>query len=64
MSRSPNSQPGIKILLSIFGLALVVTAVLIVLKGSGLLAAIPGYVIVALVLITIGIGIITGLRNS
>ncbi|AFY67579.1 hypothetical protein [Geitlerinema sp. PCC 7407] len=64
MSRSPNSQPGIKILLSIFGLALVVTAVLIVLKGSGLLTAIPGYVIVALVLITIGIGIITGLRNS
>ena len=58
---SPNSRENKRIILSIFGVALLLTAVIVILKGFGILAAIPGFVIWALVLITIGIGILAGL---
>lgn len=64
MGRSSNSNLGAKILLYIFGIALVITAVIVLLRGFGILTAIPGYVIWALVLITVGFGIIGGLRST
>ncbi len=61
-----NSQPpntGPTILLYIFAIALIITAVVIVLRGVGILSFIPGYVIWALALLTIGLGIIGGLSR-
>ena len=63
MSGSPNNV-GISIILYIIGIMLVLTAVLIVLKGIGALTTLPNYVIWALLLLSVGIGIIGGLRNS
>ncbi|PSB24246.1 hypothetical protein [Stenomitos frigidus] len=63
MSGSPNNV-GISIILYIIGIMLVLTAVLIVLKGIGVLTTLPNYVIWALLLLSVGIGIIGGLRNS
>ncbi|MEW5857766.1 MAG: hypothetical protein AB1861_10365 [Cyanobacteriota bacterium] len=61
MSRSPN--PGTAILLYIAGIALVITAIIVVLKGSGVLKQLPDYVIWALVLFTLGAGILGGIRS-
>ncbi|MGF1514404.1 MAG: hypothetical protein ACFB5Z_12015 [Elainellaceae cyanobacterium] len=58
---SPNGGENKRIILSIFGMALLIVAVIIVLKGFGILAAIPTFVIWALVLITVGVGILAGL---
>ena len=63
MSGSPNNV-GISIILYVIGIMLVLTAVLIVLKGIGVLTTLPNYVIWALLLLSLGIGIIGGLRNS
>lgn len=63
MSGSPNNV-GISILLYIIGIMLVLTAVLIVLKGIGVLTTLPNYVIWALLLLSVGMGILGGLRNS
>ena len=63
MSGSPNNV-GISIILYVIGIMLVLTAVLIVLKGIGVLTTLPNYVIWALLLLSVGIGIIGGLRNS
>lgn len=62
MKRS-NTGMSKRIVLYIFGVALIVSAILIVLKGFGILSAIPGFVIWALVLITIGIGILAGVKK-
>lgn len=62
MSGSPNL--GISIALYIVGILLVVTAILILLKGLGLLTTLPNDIIVALVLLSIGVGIIGGIRSS
>ncbi len=58
---SPNGRENKRIILSIFGVALLITAVIIILKGFGVLAAIPTFVIWALVLITVGVGILAGM---
>lgn len=63
MTRPSNPKTGTAIVLYIFGIALVITAVIVLLKGAGVLAFIPSYVIWALVLLTIGSGIIGGLNN-
>lgn len=62
MSGSPNL--GISIALYVVGILLVVTALLILLKALGLLTTLPNDVIVALVLLSIGVGILGGIRNS
>jgi len=54
----------VRIILYIVGISLVLLAVLIVLKGVGLLPTIPEYVAWALVLFALGAGIIGGLRNN
>ena len=63
MSGSPNNV-GVSIILYIIGIMLVLTAVLIVLKGIGVLTTLPNYVIWALLLLAVGMGILGGLRNS
>lgn len=62
MSGSPNV--GISIALYTVGILLVVTAVLILLKAFGLLTTLSNDVIVALVLLSVGVGIISGMRSS
>ena len=67
MITPPNQRPpnqGITILLYIAGVALVITAIILVLRGSGLLPQIPEYLIWAIVLFTIGAGILGGIRST
>jgi hypothetical protein len=49
--------------LYIAGIALVITAIIVVLRGTGVLQQIPEYAIWAIVLFTIGAGILGGLRS-
>jgi len=60
--RHPNQ--GITILLYIAGIALVITAIILVLRGTGVLKQIPDYLIWAIVLFTIGAGILGGLKST
>ncbi|MEB3278955.1 MAG: hypothetical protein VKK42_08570 [Lyngbya sp.] len=62
MSRSPKT--GTKIVLFTVGIALIIIAVIVVLRGLGILSAIPDFIIWALVLLTLGIGIIGGLVSQ
>lgn len=55
---------ALRIILSILGIALVILAVLILLKGLGVLPRIPDYVAWALVLFAVGAGIMGGLRST
>jgi hypothetical protein len=61
VNRTPNQ--GITILLYIVGIALVIAAVLVVLKGAGVLKQIPDYVIWALILFAVGAGILSGINS-
>lgn len=54
----------VTILLYIVGILLVMMAVLILLKGLGFVPTIPEYVVWALVLLAIGLGILGGLQKS
>ncbi len=55
---------GTSIFLYIFGTLLVVTAVVVLLQGLGILQSIPSYVIWALVLFSVGSGILAALNRS
>lgn len=59
----PTNQ-AITILLYIAGIALVIIAVIVVLKGAGILKQIPEYAIWAIVLFTIGAGILGGISSA
>jgi hypothetical protein len=61
VSRPPDLL--VSILLYIVGIMLVITAVLILLKGLGWLTVLPDYAIWAIVLLAMGIGIIAGVRS-
>ncbi|MBD2312562.1 hypothetical protein H6G20_12900 [Desertifilum sp. FACHB-1129] len=61
MNRQPGT--GTTIFLYIFGISLLVTAVIVVLRGTGVVGWIPGYVIWALVLFSIGAGVLAALKN-
>jgi hypothetical protein len=63
MTRPSNPRTGTAIVLYIFGIALVITAIIVLLKGTGVLSFIPSYVVWALVLLTLGLGILGGLNN-
>lgn len=63
MSRSPKPKAGTSIFLFTLGIALIIVAVIILLKGLGILPALPNYVLWALGLLAVGIGIIGGLRT-
>ena len=64
MSRYPSPKTGTKIVLFTMGIALIIIAVIVVLRGLGILSAIPDFIIWALVLLTLGIGIIGGLLSQ
>lgn len=59
--RSPNL--AITILLYIMGTLLIILAVLLLLKAFGVLATIPQTAMWALVLLSVGVGILAGLRT-
>lgn len=61
---SGQNNVGITILLYIIGIMLVLMAVLIVLKGLGVMTTLPNYVIWALLLLSVGMGILGGLRSG
>jgi hypothetical protein len=50
--------------LYIAGIALVITAIILVLRGTGVLKQVPDYLIWAIVLFTIGAGILGGLKST
>lgn len=54
----------ISIVLYILGIMLVLTAVLILLKGLGVVTTLPNYAIWSLVLLSVGMGILGGIRSS
>lgn len=64
MSRSPKPKLGTTVVLYSLGIALVVIAIIILLQGFGILSAIPTYVIWSLVLFTVGIAIIAGVKTN
>ncbi|MGB2927257.1 MAG: hypothetical protein WBB82_18300 [Limnothrix sp.] len=65
MPQRPNNTGNTtRLLLYIFGVALIVTAIFILLKGAGILSAVPSFVIWAFVLVTIGAAILGGIGNS
>lgn len=53
-----------RIILSIVGVMLVLAAIILVLRGLGWINQIPGYIIWAMVLLSVGVGILGGLRSS
>ncbi len=62
MGNTPNLV--VSIVLYIIGIMLVLTAVLILLKGLGWLTTLPNYAIWSLVLLSVGVGILGGIRSS
>lgn len=62
-NRRPPSQV-VTILLYILGIALMITAVIVVLRGAGILKQIPEYAIWAIVLFTLGAGILGGISST
>lgn len=54
----------VSIVLYIIGIMLVLTAVLILLKGLGWLTTLPTYAIWSLLLLSVGVGILGGIRSS
>jgi VIT1/CCC1 family predicted Fe2+/Mn2+ transporter len=64
MNRPPNSKFFTTILLYICGVALIMTAIVILLKGLGIISNLPEYVILALALLAIGIGVLGGIKNT
>jgi pilus assembly protein TadC len=58
-----NSNLPMTILLNIVGVMLVLTAILLLLRGLGWINQIPGFVIWSLVLAAVGIGIVGGVRS-
>lgn len=63
----PNRRPPnqvVAIILYIVGIALVIAAVIVVLKGTGILKQIPEYAIIAIALFTLGAGILGGINST
>lgn len=60
MSGRPNL--GVTIFLYIFGILLVIMAILLLLQAFGILTNIPRPAVVALVLLAIGAGILAGVQ--
>jgi len=64
MSRSPKPKLGTTVVLYSLGIALIVIGVIVMLRGLGILSAIPNYIIWSLVLFTVGIAIIAGVMTN
>lgn len=63
MSRSPKPKIGTTVFLYILGIAFLVTGAIVLLQGLGVLSGIPSYVIWSLILLTVGIAIIAGIKT-
>ncbi|MBK4731876.1 hypothetical protein JJD41_18660 [Oxynema sp. CENA135] len=63
MRKSPQPGTGKTIFLYIFGIFFLLSAIVVILKGTGILGWIPNYLIWALVLVSIGSGILAGIKN-
>lgn len=63
MNRPSGPGTGTTIFLYIFGIFCVLTAIVVILKGTGLLEWVPTYLIWALVLISVGAGILAAIKN-
>ncbi|MEM9003302.1 MAG: hypothetical protein AAGE59_07220 [Cyanobacteria bacterium P01_F01_bin.86] len=59
-----NSNLAMMIVLNIVGLMLVMGAIILVLRGLGWISQIPGYVIGAMLLLALGVGILGGIRAA
>jgi hypothetical protein len=59
-----NSNLAMTILLNIVGVMLVLAAGILLLRGIGWINQIPSYVIWAMVLLAVGIGILGGIRSA
>lgn len=59
-----NSNLAITIALNIIGVMLVLGAALLVLRGIGWIQQIPDYVVWAMLLLAVGIGILGGIRTA
>ncbi|MGC9524555.1 MAG: hypothetical protein ACP5D7_03355 [Limnospira sp.] len=65
MSKNSNEpRLGTTAILYIFGIALVIVAIIITLKGLGILDAIPRYIIWALILLSIGLGLLSAIGSK
>jgi len=62
--RGNSNNLAIMIVLNIVGVMLVLGAVILVLRGLGWVTQIPEYVIWALLLLSLGIGILGGIRSA
>jgi hypothetical protein len=62
--RDKNSNLMVMIVLNIVGVMLVMGSVLLVLKGLGWITQIPDYVVGALLLLALGVGILGGIRSA
>jgi hypothetical protein len=60
--RGPKTAKSVA--LYVVGIALFVAALIIVLNGLGVLAAIPSYVIWAVILLGLGFSVIAGVSNA
>ncbi|MEM6837703.1 MAG: hypothetical protein AAF609_12705 [Cyanobacteria bacterium P01_C01_bin.120] len=63
MSGNSNNI-AIMIVLNIVGVMLVLGAVILVLRGLGWVKQIPEYVVWAMLLLSLGVGILGGLRSA
>lgn len=62
--RDNSNNLAIMIVLNIVGVMLVLGAVILVLRGLGWVTQIPEYVIWAMLLLSLGIGILGGIRSA
>ena len=59
-----NSNLAMMIVLNIVGVMLVMGAIILVLRGLGWISQIPGYVVGAMLLLALGVGILGGIRAA
>jgi hypothetical protein len=59
-----NSNLAVMIVLNIVGVMLVMGAAILVLRGLGWVQQIPEYVVWALLLLALGVGILGGIRTA
>lgn len=62
--RGNSNNVALMILLNVVGVMLVMGAAILLLRGVGLIAQIPEYVIWAMLLLALGIGILGGIRTA
>ncbi|MGF1459039.1 MAG: hypothetical protein ACFBSG_08430 [Leptolyngbyaceae cyanobacterium] len=62
--RGNSNNLAIMIVLNIVGVMFVLGAIILVLRGLGWVTQIPEYVVWSLLLLSLGIGILSGIRSA